>query len=308
MIIAFVAVMLAGFTGMVLASQRAVGSATELAAGTNLPPFFVGMTLLAVGTDLPEIANSIIASLADHGDVNVGDSVGSAATQATLILGLLPIIAGALAVPKRGIASTGSFAVVGLIVIAVVTADGNLGRSDGALLLALWAAGSWFIYHRATYHQQLALPKETAPRLILIMRTLGAMIIVAGSAMASLWGIIGIADELDAPEFLVSFFLASLGTSLPELAFGLTAIRAGAVAMAIGDLCGASFIDATLSVGIGPLVSPTEVTYDEIGPAVIAAIVAVAIVTVIMTRIETHDWRTGSIMVGLYAAFFAVLL
>lgn len=308
MIIVFSLAMLAGFAGMVLASQRAVDSATALAASTNLPPFFVGMTLLAIGTDLPEIANSIVASITDHGDVNVGDSVGSVATQATLILGTLPIIAGAMAIPRRGIASTGLMTVVGLATILFVTRDGHIARTDAGVLIGLWAVGSWFTYRRATHHQQLALPEEPPPRLRLVVRTLAAMVVVAGCAMASLWGIVNIADTLDAPEFLVSFFLASIGTSLPELAFNLTALRAGAVALAIGDILGASFVDATLSIGIGPLIAPTDVTFDEIAPALIAAIVIVSLVTLIMSRIKTHDWRTGAILYAFYAAFFVVLL
>ena len=66
-----------GLVVTVTGSKSAVTDATTLARGTRLPPFFVGMTLLALGTDLPEIANSVVASYTDNGDVNVGDSVGS---------------------------------------------------------------------------------------------------------------------------------------------------------------------------------------------------------------------------------------
>jgi cation:H+ antiporter len=88
--ILWLAAVVVGFAVTVLGSSKAVTDATQLARGTRLPPFVIGMTLLALGTDFPEIANSVVASYADHGDVNVGDSVGSAATQLTLIFGLLP--------------------------------------------------------------------------------------------------------------------------------------------------------------------------------------------------------------------------
>ena len=76
--------MVAGFTAAVLASRVAVGAAGHLVGRSRLPPFVVGMTLVALGTDLPEIANSVIASLEGLGDVNVGDSIGSVVTQMTL--------------------------------------------------------------------------------------------------------------------------------------------------------------------------------------------------------------------------------
>ena len=80
----WVAAVVVGLTVTVLGSREAVSDATDLARGTRLPPFFVGMTLLALGTDFPEIANSVVASATDNGDVNVGDSVGSSLTQLTL--------------------------------------------------------------------------------------------------------------------------------------------------------------------------------------------------------------------------------
>jgi cation:H+ antiporter len=91
-----------GLTITVLGSREAASDATQLARCTRLPPFFVGMTLLALGTDFPEIANSVVASFKDNGDVNVGDSVGSAATQLTLILGLLPFVGRAIPLGAPG--------------------------------------------------------------------------------------------------------------------------------------------------------------------------------------------------------------
>lgn len=297
-----------GFAGMILASRSAVGSATDLVAGTHIPPFVVGMTVLALGTDLPEIANSIVASWSDHGDVNVGDGVGSAATQLTLVLGLLPILVGTLAVTAKGMALTGWLTVVGLSAVTALTADSSFGRLDAAGLIGFWLIGSWLISRRAREPVQLSLPEEPAPRGRLVLATLAAFVVLAGAAMIALWGIVELADQLDMPEFVVSFFLASLGTSLPELVFDVTAIRRGEAELAIGDIFGSSFVDSSLAVAIGPLLFPTAVTSSEIRPAGIAAAAAVAVVTITIMRIRRHDWRTGCLFIGLYAAFFVFLL
>jgi cation:H+ antiporter len=266
------------------------------------------MTVLAIGTDLPEIANSIVSSWADHGDVNVGDSLGSAVTQTTLVLGLLPLIVGSIVVTARGIASVGWLAVAGIGVIAIVTADDWFSRTDAGLLIGLWALGSWFTFRHVRRPHQLSLPEEPSPRGRLVVRTLISLGGVALAAMLSLWALVQLAEAWNAPEFLVSFFLASIGTSLPELVFDITALRRGEVEMAIGDIFGSSFVDATLSIGIGPLLFPTAVTSADVMPAAIAAIVAVALVTLLITRIREHDWRTGSLLLVTYAAFFLVLL
>jgi len=304
----YLAALTVGFGVMVVASRFAVGSATELVAGTRVPPFVIGMTVLAIGTDLPEIANSIVSSWTDHGDVNVGDALGSAATQTTLVLGLLPLIAGSMLVTARGIASVGWLAVAGLAVIAFVASDDWFSRTDAIVLIAMWVIGSWWTFRRVRRPHQLSLPEETSPRGRLIVRTLLSLGVVAAAAMLSLWALVELAEEWNAPEFLVSFFLASIGTSLPELVFDITAVRRGEVELAIGDIFGSTFIDSTLAVAIGPLFFPVAVTSTDVVPAAIAALVAVAAVTLVITRIREHDWRTGSLLIVMYAAFFLVLL
>lgn len=304
----FLAAMAIGFTVMVLASRRAVDSAVELVAGTRVPPFLIGMTVLAVGTDLPEIANSVVASWTGHGDVNVGDSVGSAATQITLVLGLLPFFVGTVLVTARGLAGAGWLAVCGLAVVAVVTSDDWFSRSDSLVLIGIWVVGSWITYRLIRQPHQLTLPEERSPRGRLVLRTVVSLGAVGAASMFALWGLIGLAEEWNAPEFALSFFLAALGTSLPELIFAITAVRRGEVDLAVGDLFGSTFADATLSVATGPLLFPVAVTSDEVVPATLAALAAVAGVTIIITRIREHNWRSGLILIGTYGAFFLVLL
>ena len=283
---------------------------------TRLPPFIVGMTLLAVGTDLPEIANSVVASASGHGDINVGDSVGSAATQATLVLGLLPFLGGSLATPGRRPFATGLFAAISLVLVAVLVADGFLSRANGALLVGVWLVGSWASY-RAARPVPRGRPGGPRPRGWrrrhgsagrLVTLTLVSLLVVGAGATLAVVGTIEIAEQLGAPEFLISFFALSLGTSLPELVVGLTAARQGESALAVGDILGASFADATLSVGIGPLLFPVAVTASAAVPAALAAAVAVAAVTVMLIRSDRHEHWTGAFALALYLLFYVVLI
>lgn len=308
MIVIWFALAVGGLGLTAVASERAVDFASPLAHGSRIPPFIVGMTLLALGTDLPEIANSIAASASDHGDINVGDSIGSAATQATLILGLLPLIGRSMPTDDKGFTATGWAAVAGLLVVAVVVADDHLGRWDALALITLWVVGSRLVYRQAVTQAQLDLPTKTENRISLAAKTLAALLVVAGGAIMALTGIVRIAEEFGVPEFLISFFALSVGTSLPELIFDLTAIRRGEVAMAAGNILGACFIDATLSISAGPLLFPTEISGSRATEAAVAAAAAIAIVTLIFTRVPVHDRRTGVILLILYAALYAVLI
>ena len=307
MIVLWIAATVVGFAIAVVASRWALGFASELAAGSALPPFFIGVTLLAIGTDLPEIANSITASVSGHGDVNVGDSLGSTATQVTLVLGLLPFLARRIDVEGRGHVLTGILTVAALALCALLLADGELSRLDGAILVSSWLGGSWVLFRRSRDPVQLELPEPRRSRPLLIGGTLAAMVGVALGALLALRGIVEIADAAGVPEFIISFFGASIGTSLPELVVDVTALRRGQAAFALGDVFGSSFVDASLSIGIGPLIAPTAVTAAAGVRGALAALVVVGLVTLLMSRVRRHDWRTGVILLILYGTLFAVV-
>src|SRR5918996_318779 len=100
-----------GLAVALVASDRAVAYTRALATALGAPAFIVGVALVSIGTDLPEIANSIAAHLQSEGDVNVGDSVGSTLTQYTFVLGLTRWLVG----------------------------EGWLGRWEGIALVSAWA-------------------------------------------------------------------------------------------------------------------------------------------------------------------------
>ncbi|HEY5650550.1 MAG TPA: hypothetical protein VIW46_03815, partial [Acidimicrobiia bacterium] len=98
---------ISGFWLALVASRRVATHANALVQATRLSPFVVGMVVLAIGTDVPEIVNSIVTSAAGHGDLNVGDSIGSTLTQMTLVLGILPFLTRSLEVQRRAVVAIG---------------------------------------------------------------------------------------------------------------------------------------------------------------------------------------------------------
>jgi len=304
-----IAAVVIGFPIAVVASRRVVKHATALAAGSRIPKFVIGVSLLAIGTDLPEIANSIIASLADQGDVNVGDSLGSTATQVTLVLGLLPFLGGAIMVKRHGGAvRTAVITVVALAIGIGLMADGYLGRLDAAILITCWLIGSIYLWKRVPHGRQMELELSDRPRTYHIAGTFFALVFVVAGAALAVNGIIGLAEEMGVPGFLISFFGASIGTSLPELVVDIAAIRRGEPDLAIGDAVGSSFVDATLSLGSGPLIAPTAITASFAVEGALLALVAVAVVALLFSRIRRHDRRTGAILLVVYAGFYVLLL
>ena len=303
------AAVVVGFTISVLASRKAVSNTTELAAGTNIPPFVVGFTLLALGTDLPEIANSIVSSVLGEGDVNVGDSVGSAATQATLVLGLLPIVGGgAILLSKTRVLRIGIATVFALLLGAGLMADGNVSRFDALILIGAFAISMAFTWGPPPEGTQEELSLEAPQKLKKTLWILLALGIVGAATTLAVWGLRELAEAINVPKFIVAFFLASLGTSLPELVVASTAMRHHQTELAVGDALGATLIDSTLSIGIGPLIAPIVVTTSLVIPASIMTAGVVGIVALVLSVRGRHTWRTGILFMGLYLALYVVLL
>ena len=306
--------MIAGFTVAVAGSRRAVTDATELSRGSRLPPFFIGMVLLALGTDLPEIANSIASSVAGHGDVNVGDSMGSAATQLLLVLGLIPF-AGFL-IPlgepgshlQRGQQRTAVITGLALVGAGLLMVDGRLGRADAVLLILAWLAGSRLVYGDLRSDPQLPLGRRAPHRGKLLVRLVGSLVMVAAGASLGVAGLVELADGWGVPEFVIAFFGASIGTSLPELIVVYTALRRGETALGVGDILGSSFADATLSLSAGPLLFPTEVDGGLALSGALVAAGAAALVVLLLGKGGVHTRRTGAVLLLAYAATWPILL
>jgi cation:H+ antiporter len=298
-----------GLSAAIWASRVVVGRTAALVRRFRISPFLSGLVILALGTDLPEIANSVVSSVGGHGDINVGDSIGSTVTQSTLILGLLPLIGGAFVVARRDVVSVGAATAVALGAGVFMMADGRLGRADAAVLIALWVIASYVSWTFSS-PEQLPLPLEPvhAVRPLTFLELIGGLTVVVGGASVAVRGLVTIADSLRMPEYIVGFFLASIGTSLPELVVDATALRQGERDMAVGGLFGASLLDSTLSLGAGPLISPVAVTASLAIRGSLTALAAVGVVTALLAGRERHDAWSAATCLLVYGAFFAILL
>lgn len=292
-----------GLVIAIWASRGALDAAVRLGAHLGLSSFVIGVTIVAVGTDLPEVANSVIASARDHGDLNVGDSIGSVVTQLTIVLGVLCFVGG-LKASRRFLVTVGALTILALLTGSLLMSDGQFGRADAALLLAFWLVGTYIIQRRAPRTVVERPPGVTGP---LVVRTLLFLSLVGVGATIAVESFTRAAESLGAPEYLLSFFVLAAGTSLPELVIDLRALRQGAGELAMGDLVGSSFVDATLSPAIGPLLFPTMLS-DGVARGSLVAAAIVAAVTVVLFRSPRPTRWSGVVLIGLYLAMYPLLI
>ncbi len=309
MIVIWVLVLIVGIVVAALASRRAVGAALETSEALGISAGFVGITILAIGTDLPEIANSIMASITDHGDVNVGDSTGSALTQVTMILAILLLIPGMTSKISRDelrvVVPAGLMSVGALVLLAIFLSDGTLGRLDGILMVSAWAIAIFLLGKRMNEGDETPrVPDGEVGRQI--VATLFWLGIVGVAAIAVVQSFVEITETIGVPEFIASTIVLAIGTSVPELVVDWTAIKRGSAALALGDLFGATLIDSTLSVGSGPIISPTAISDETVVGTLIIAI-GIAVTTLLVTVVASRRSLAGALF-AVYAGAMTALV
>lgn len=305
MVLLWIVPIVGGLALALLGSRQTLDAAQTLASKLGMSPFLVGMTVVAFGTDLPEIANSITASASGHGDINVGDSIGSTVTQLTLVLGLLCFL-GPVVASRKLVATAGFVTVLAVLVGAMLLDDGRLDRFDGLTLLAFWVVGT--LATQRVAHIAVPAQRQLFGRgaFSLFRDLLVGLSAVALGSVAVVLGFTELAEAFGVPEYATSFLVLSLGTSLPELMIDGAAIRQGQSQLALGDIVGSSFVDATVSLGIGPALFPIAVSANASTGSLIAAAIVAATIGFLLLR-ETHDKRSGVVLIGLYLTSYVIL-
>ncbi|MGD8506741.1 MAG: sodium:calcium antiporter [Candidatus Bathyarchaeota archaeon] len=312
------AVLVSGMVLLILSSDKAVEHSVHVASALGVSSLMVGLVLVSIGTDLPEMANSIVACSSGHGDINVGDSFGSILTQITLVLGLIAILGRSFKVSRREVTVMGTFEVLALTSALFVALVG-FTRERAFLLIASWPIFIFIIW-KLTAKEARAKAKdifhrhsktETRRHFIfhLLLAALGFMGVAIG-AIAVVQSVILLSTELQIPEFFISFFALALGTSLPELVVDLTAIRKKQYEMAIGDIIGSCIVDATISISIGQFFFPTPVFVESASKSILLAsysIVASAVVLFALAMRQKVDRKAGALFICVYAVSYILL-
>lgn len=304
MVLFELAALLIGLAVVSFFSEKTVECSTHVANKLKVPPLVIGILLISVGTDIPEIANSIFSSYSGHGDINVGDTLGSSLTQITLVLGLVAILGGTIKAHRKNVLILGACATAAVALAAIIVMDGELTRFDaGFLILAyavLLAISVKFTIKEYGKSKDIdiscikdKLPMTFARVIVyLIFVVIGAAVVV-GSA-------IELSNKLGLSEYFISFFVIGMGTSLPELSVELAALRKKRYGLLLGDLMGSNITDATLALGIGPLLFPTDISAGIVTPLAFYVVAASLAVVGLFAWRGKVDKRLGAVFVGIY--------
>ncbi len=304
-----VLVLIVGILLLVFSSDKAVEHSREIATALGASPLIIGLVLVSIGTDLPEVVNSIMASQLGHGDINVGDSLGSILAQITLVLGLLPFFVGTLKVKKKEVLVVGACEILSLILVLALVEKGYITRINALFLIISWTL-FMLIVRNYTKKTPVTIeadkPKEKRYLYHFTLAVLGFAGIAIGAYLV-IQSVITLSEIFNISEYVVSFFAVAIGTSLPELFVNVTALRKNEYQLTIGNTLGSCIFDACFSIGIGPLLFPITVSANLAMITGIYALIGSALVILMMGLRGKVDKKIGTLFLAIYFTSYILL-
>lgn len=289
-------------------SEWFTGAAEKIGLSFGIPSFIVGITIVAVGTSLPELISSIFAMLQGSPEIVVGNVMGSNIANILLILGAAGVMGKEIKVERELIRVDLPVFAAAAVFLAIAVWNTPFTVVEGVLgLLAL------VIYTYFTLEEKEAddgdlvedVEEEIAKDPVDIWTyaaLLGSLVLVFAGANYTVEAIIGIADILGIGTGVIAVSAVAIGTSLPELMVSIMAARRGVPEIAVGNILGSNIFNTFAVMGIPSFLGPITVP-DDIRFFVLPVMVLATLLYFFITQDRNiTKWESGTLLI-LYALF-----
>ena len=305
-----------GFVLLVWGADKFVEGASALARKMGVSPLLVGLTIVAFGTSMPELAVSVTAALRGANEIAVGNVVGSNMFNLLVVAGLSAVIC-PLVMDKMLLRRDWPLSIFAAVLLLVAIApDHVIARWEGAVLLVIFAVIlSRQIKAALNDRAQLAAAEAEAaeeaaemtksPVMIWLNIVLGLACIVLGGQLA-VNGATGIARMFGLSETLIGLTIVAIGTSLPELVTSIVAARKGQNEIAMGNVIGSNLFNILLILGVSAVITPIPVQAMSIIDCLF--LIAISVVFYLPARKGKLGRLPGAVMAAMYVAYTAYLI
>lgn len=316
--IVVILLLVAGFVLLIKGADFFVEGSSSVAKRFHVPAVIIGLTVVAMGTSLPETAVSVTASITNNNELAVSNAIGSNIFNLMVVIGfcafMTPVMVGKDTI-KRDIPFSAICALLllGLGICAVGDAAGmTLGHFDGIILLILFACYIIVLIRRTLKAQKSgeAVDVEGGSdeeiKLLSVPKSL--LFIVGGAAAIAIGGDLTvdsasrIAIEMGMSQTLVGLTIVSIGTSLPELVTSIVAARKNEIGMALGNAIGSNVFNILMVLGIASAISPIAFITENVIDIVILLVFTLIVWLFAATK-KQLDRKEGLLMLLLYVAY-----
>ena len=313
-----------GFAFLVKGADFFVEGSSSIAKKLKVPPIIIGLTIVAMGTSLPETAVSVTASLVQNNELAVSNVVGSNIFNLMFVIGVCSILT-SIMVQKATVVRDIPLSLGCALFLLVLGVSGlgdkagmTLGHADGVIFLIVFA-GYIFTMVRSAMKARAAGQKveiegvEECDNMKELSYGKSILFLIVGAAAIAFGGDLTvdtasrIAIELGMSQTLVGLTIVSIGTSLPELVTSVVAARKNEVDMAVGNAVGSNIFNILMVLGISSAISPVALIRENIIDIVLLMVFSVMVWIFAGTR-KKIERKEGIIMVVVYLVYCAYII
>ena len=323
-IAAVILLLAVGFAFLVKGADFFVEGSSSIAKKLKIPPIIIGLTIVAMGTSLPETAVSVTASLVQNNELAVSNVVGSNIFNLMFVIGVCSILT-PIMVQKATVVRDIPLSLGCALFLLVLGISGlgdktgmTLGHADGVIFLIVFA-GYIFTMVRSAMKARAAGQKveiegvEECDNMKELSYGKSILFLIVGAAAIAFGGDLTvdtasrIAIELGMSQTLVGLTIVSIGTSLPELVTSVVAARKNEVDMAVGNAVGSNIFNILMVLGISSAISPVALIRENIIDIVLLMVFSVMVWIFAGTR-KKIERKEGIIMVVVYLIYCAYII
>jgi len=255
-------ILIAGLLGLWYGTRWIIDGAMGIAKRFNLSHAFVGVAILAVGTDLPEVFISIKASLIhlqgiESSGIITGNAIGSSISQITFILGIAGLFL-KFTMAKKDLWRDGIALISSILLLFVFGLDGIINRPEGGILLI-----GYLVYYVILVKSQTennddnSSGKDYSIAALAFILLTGFTILIFSSHLV-VENAMHLAEKWGVAQSFIGIAIIGLGTSLPELAVSIGAAFRKSAGMSVGNVIGSNIFDGFVPIGVSGVISTTN--------------------------------------------------
>ena len=255
-----------GFVLLIIGADLLVDGASGIAKKFHIPEIIIGLTIVSIGTSMPELFVSITSALEGHSDMAIGNVIGSNLSNLLLILGLSAMIKPVVFQKETRLYEIPMCLASTLILMIFCNTNAKISRGESAVLLILFCMFILYTIFMAQKESQKNIveidvkeEKKNSTFKDIIFIILGIIGLKIGGDLAVDNAVV-VANYFNLSEKLISLTILAIGTSLPELVTSVTAAVKGNSDIAIGNIIGSNIFNILLIIGVSSMIHP--ITYN----------------------------------------------
>ena len=298
---------------LVLSGAYLVKSLFKISKHLKITEFAATFILISIATSFPELFVGISSALTGQTALALGNILGANLINLTIIMGILILLGKKIKTKHTQLRESAyPLAVIVALPLVLFFFGNTISRADGFLLLLVFFAYSYHLIKNSDkYMKGHKIDKKKLKEINITLTTLIfvlslAVLIVSAYFVVKYASLISI--DLELPQIFVGLFLISLGTTLPELAFGVRAVLSGHKSMSIGNQLGTVIVNSTLVLGVVALITPITADIFLFFVAGIFLLFSVFIFVYFLIYKEKLSSTEGMILILIYVLFIVVQL